>query len=267
MMYCDCNAHFLGFDDAKVKEICEQSKVEGMDIVIAAGMDLESAQRAVNIAQTYDIVYGAIGIHPLNILAPLDEATLSQLKALARSEKVVAISEIGLDFLNNFLYPEQGVPDDAAREVQKQALIQHIGLARELDKLLILHNRGADRELLDILRQETGVIAILHHFIGDENMLTEAVEIGCYFTEGLALINPSVIPNIEQVREMIKKIPDERLLLESDMHTGDRTGVRMPWEVKVAAAEIAKLRETTTEEIGRISTNNLRRLLKMPLLP
>ena len=114
---------------------------------------------------------------------------------------------------------------------------------------------------MDILRKEKGLKVALHSFLGEEVMLQEAVELGYFFSEGLAFLSSHVIQNREKFFKMLKKMPTDRLLLETDRFPKSAHGERPPWMIKEVAEQIAQVWGTTADEIGRLTTNNLRRLL------
>jgi len=253
-MLSDCHAHLHGLTAAELDEMIERSRGEGLRIIVAVGTDLATSLKAVAIAETYDIVHAAVGIHPMNAHT-FDSGLYRQMKALARRERVVAISEIGLDLA------DAGYPAGPAEQVP--TFRKQLQLAREVDKPAIIHSRGAAREVIDTLKQEGGTRAVLHDFAADEATLAEAIDLGCYFSEGLAFLAPDTVPDIEKLREMVKMIPDDRLLLESDRYPRSRHGERWPWDVKRVARQVAEIRGSTAGEIGRLTTENLSRLLKV----
>ncbi|MFC1965172.1 TatD family hydrolase [Chloroflexota bacterium] len=267
-MWADCHGHFDRLDAGKVKEIVARAKQEEIESIIIVSMDLETSREAVHIAEAHDIVYAAVGIHPWNAAyTEIDEGIYQRLKTLASREKVVAIGETGLDFVGDAVHPERGAPDSCARELQKNAFIKQLGLARELGKPVIVHDRGATREMIDVLKEEKGVKAVLHDFIGDETMLQEAVGLGCYISEGMNILIPQCLVDQRidtgKFKEMVKKIPSDRLLLETDCAPGYPEAVEtfMPWDVKQVAEQIAQLRGTTAEELSMVVSNNLKRFL------
>ncbi|MFC2019704.1 TatD family hydrolase, partial [Chloroflexota bacterium] len=94
-MFADCNAYFIGLDADEVADIIKRSKEEGVEIIVAVNMDMESSVDSVKIAQKHNIVYSAIGINPLKAVT-IDSALYRELKELGQQEKVAAISQIGL---------------------------------------------------------------------------------------------------------------------------------------------------------------------------
>ncbi|MFC2018542.1 TatD family hydrolase [Chloroflexota bacterium] len=252
-MFSDGNAYFMGFAANEVAEIVKRSKQEGIELIVTASMDLGSSIEAVAIAKTYDIVHAAVGIHPLEAVI-IDSNRYNQLRALAESPEVVALGQIGMHHTNEL--------DDAALQVQQRAFIEQLRLAWEVDKPAIICSPGLEKEVMDILRQTKGVKKILHSFRGDEAMFAEAADMGCYFAVGFGLLAPETTPDKERLAEILKKIPSDRLILESHMYSRTTLSPRFPWHIKKVAEVIAILRGTTAEIIGRISTDNLRRILQ-----
>ncbi|MFC2019702.1 TatD family hydrolase [Chloroflexota bacterium] len=260
-MYCDCHAHYHNITAEEAAEVIKGSQEEEIGCIITVGMDMETSEGSVKVAETYDLFYAAVGFHPW-MAETIDDALYQKLKTLASNKRVVAISEIGLDYFDK---QPRGAPDDAAKEVQKQALVQQLKLAKELGKPALIHNRASDQDLMDILRKTKDQKIVLHGFMGDEDMLAEAVDLGFYFTEGLAFLAPQIVREPEMLRNSVKKIPLDRLFLETDRFPQSLMGERPPWKVKEVARQIAEIKGITAEEIGQASTENVRRFLGIPL--
>ncbi|MFH1775071.1 MAG: TatD family hydrolase [Chloroflexota bacterium] len=280
-MFADCHAHYHELSAGQANELAGQARKEGIDFVITCGMDLETSAGSVRVAESSDLFYASVGIHPWRAVT-IDDDLYRKLKSLAQRERVVAISECGLDFVGNLHHPELGVPDAKVKAVQRQALTQQLKLAREVNKPAIIHNRASDKALMDILRRQPGLKAVLHSFMGDSDMLAEAIGLGFYFSEGFLLLPPQgdlpaairfhkqvnqIRPDSNKFQEVVKRIPRDRLLLETDRYPQSMFGDRPLGRIREVAAQIAELWGTTAEEVGRITTSNSRRLLGMPPRP
>ena len=169
-----------------------------MDRVLAVGSDAETSEIAVELAHRHEIIWAAVGIHPHE--AEKFEDEWERVKALVTEPKVVAIGEIGLDFYR-----------DVPGAVQEQAFRAQAEWAQERGLPMSVHNRGADREVLEVIR-ETAARAILHCFSGDETFARDAVDAGCY----LSFAGNVTFPKAEELREVAARVPLDRLLVETD---------------------------------------------------
>jgi TatD DNase family protein len=214
---------------------------------------IESSQRAVALAAEHAEVYAAVGVHP-NDTATFDAASLETLRVLAAQPKVVAIGEIGLD------YHWQTVPP----EVQKAAFISQLALARERDLPVIIHCREAIDDTLDILEREfCGRQLVLHSFAGAIKDLQRALKCGFY----VGVSGPVTYPSAAQTREIVREIPLDRLLIETDApyltpqrYRGKRNE---PAYVRLVAEKIADVREMMLVDVARITTENANRLFRL----
>lgn len=176
---------------------------QDMEGVINPGCDAASSAFAVELAEKYSFIYAAVGYHPEN-LRGLPKAYLEQLAVWAAHPKVVAIGEIGLDY-----YWQENEP----RKVQRRVLLEQIDLAKQFGLPVIIHDRDAHGDMLEIFqKQVTGVQAVFHCFSGSLEMAKELVKRGHYFGFG----GTSTYKNAQKVREVLRYIPRERLLFETD---------------------------------------------------
>jgi TatD DNase family protein len=161
--------------------------------------NLESSRRSAELATSYPEVYAALGIHPHDAGSFVGGGTL--VRALLQRSKVVAIGEIGLDYVRG----------GSGRDVQMDAFRRQAEWARELNLPMSVHNRDADDDVLHIVR-ETGARTILHCFSGTPDMAERALSLGCY----LSFAGNVTFPKATQLREVAALVPSDRLLLESD---------------------------------------------------
>ena len=172
-MLIDCHAHLDSYSDAEVGEILERGRRVGVGFVVSAGTTLDTSRRSIELSGIFDDFFSGVGIHPMNVTGPVDEATYERLREMALStEKVVVISEIGLDFM-------EGAPD---RAIQYQAFREQIRLARELRLPVVFHSREAHDEVFRVLREERAyeVGGVMHYFQDDEATAGKAIELGFY---------------------------------------------------------------------------------------
>jgi TatD DNase family protein len=221
-------------------------------LIVSAGTSLPSSRACVQLARSYEIVYAGVGLHPMNLTAPIDEATLDALRQLALGEpKVVAMSEIGLDFL----------PNAPERSLQYQAFREQIRLARELNLPIIFHSREAHRETLALLREERAyeVGGAMHYFQADEATAREAMESGFLISLARPLLR---LPHLQAV---VRRLPLDRLILETDASPqpwkSNRRNWTEPYHIRMVAQKLAELKGIGLEEVAQVTTANLRRLL------
>ncbi|MGM0378816.1 MAG: TatD family hydrolase [Bacillota bacterium] len=202
-MLFDSHAHLT---DSKYKkdrtDVIERSKKE-LEYVLNPGADLASSKKAVELAKKHDFIYAAVGVHPHEAKS-MDEITLKLLKSLTKEDKVKAIGEIGLDYYY----------DNSPRDIQKKWFIKQIRLAKELGLPIIIHDRDAHQDTLEILKKEdnfdNGVV--IHCFSGSKELARQYVELGAY----ISLAGPVTFKNARKAKEVAKSVPLDRLFIETD---------------------------------------------------
>lgn len=203
-MWFDTHAH-LDMEDyqADRPQVIERAMQHGFSGIITIGIDLMSSCKALALAKLYRRVWATVGVHPHDA-ASFKEAMLPQLEQLARDPLVVAVGEIGLDYYRN-LSPQR---------VQKEVFRILIGLARNVSLPVVIHDREAHNEVLNILREEKAseIGGVFHCFSGDWEMAKKCLEMNFYLsvTGALTYKRGSVL------EEVVRRAPLESLLLETD---------------------------------------------------
>jgi TatD DNase family protein len=254
----DTHAHLdLSAFDADRAAVLERAQAAGVTAIVNVGADLASSRRAVQLAAEHDMVYAAVGMHPHDA-AKLDGAALAELRDLAGQPKVVAVGEIGLDFFR----------DLSPREAQRRAFRAQLAWAASLGKPVVVHDRDAHDEVIRELERWAagtppslaGRLGVLHTFAGDLAMARRAVELGFY----LSVSGPVTYQNARRLPEIVRQVPLERLLVETDCpflpphpHRGQRNE---PAHVRLVAQRLAELRGIPLEELAQATTANARRL-------
>jgi TatD DNase family protein len=255
-MFIDTHAHIQmqEFDHDRA-EALTRAEDAGIGQMLAVGYHLEGSRKAVEAAQCYPQVYAGVGIHPHDA-ETYNDAAEEMLRALAKQPRVVAIGEAGLDFFR----------DRAPRAVQADAFRRQIRLARELDLPLIVHDRDAHQETMQLLEAEGAERVLLHCFSGDLAMAEEAWARG--YT--ISIAGPVTYPKNETLREIVRKVKTDCLVLETDCpflppqtFRGQRNE---PAYLLHTAQEVARVLGMRLDELGRLTTDNARRLFRLPLL-
>lgn len=237
-------------------EVILRARNAGVSPLITVGCDMESAEASIDLANRYDDIYATVGIHPHDAETCTPEA-LSRLRHWATTEKkVVAIGEIGLDFYRDWS------PFDA----QRQAFREQIRLAREVGLPIVIHDRDAHDETLQILKEEKAseVGGVFHCFSGDTSFARACIDLGFYIS-----FTPNITyPKSDGLREVIRAIPVDHMMVETDcpyMAPQAFRGKRNePAYVRHAAACIAEVKGLSEEDVARITTLNARSLFRLP---
>ncbi|MFH1878831.1 MAG: TatD family hydrolase [Candidatus Omnitrophota bacterium] len=256
MKLIDTHCH-LDFPDYKddLDEVIKRAEDAGVVRIISPGTNIESSQKAVEIAHKFAPVYAAVGIHP-HEAAKSDSASAGKIRAMAiNSEKVVGIGEIGLDYCKAY----------SPREDQKKLFRTLLCLSKELDLPVIMHNRDADPDFTDIIKSDefAGIRGVVHCFSASREFLREVLSKGLYvsFTGTITFENASLI------RELVKYTPVESLLLETDspfMAPVPRRGKRNePSFARHLLKTHAGIYSLSEEDIARVTTHNANRLFHL----
>lgn len=220
---------------------------ETMAGIIDPGCDLLSSKKAVALAHQYPFVWAAVGIHP----EELGHSSFDQLKdieALCADPGVVAIGEIGLDYYND---------EHSPHPLQQEYLARQLELARKVGLPVIIHDRDSHEDVLKVIREAgQGVRGVLHCFSGDWAMAEEVLAMGWYLGFG----GTSTFKNDRGVRSILARVPEDRILFETDSpymapvpYRGRRNN---PLYTAIVAERAAMLRGTTPENIMKSSTKN-----------
>ncbi len=227
----------------------------GITGVVVIGFDLESSRRAVALAEEHSSLLAAVGVHPHDA-STVDESILNELRRLAGHPKVVAVGETGLDFYRNL----------SPREKQIEVFEAQLSLAEELALPVIIHDRDAHGPTAEILTDRSGSLpgGVLHCFSGDMMLAEAAIEWGFY----ISVAGPITYPNAGDLRDVVARIPIERIIIETDapyLAPQPKRGKRNePAYVRYVAEELARLKGLSIEDVDRITTLNAKRVFGMP---
>lgn len=259
-MLIDTHTHL---DDARYdgdrEAVIARAREAGVDALITIGCDLATSRAAVELADRHQFIYASIGVHPHEV-GHIGDDWYDALRRLARHPKVVAYGEIGLDYHYNYSPPK----------LQRERFREQILLARELRLPLVIHTREAQEDTIAILKDEQAadVGGVFHCFTGDARLAKDGLDLGFY----LSFSGVVTFQNAAMLREIVKTVPTDRMLIETDCpylapapHRGKRNE---PAYVRLVAETIARARSAaapvSVEEIGRLTSANARRLFRLP---
>jgi TatD DNase family protein len=254
-LFVDSHAHL---QDEKFREdldeVIREALESGIEKILAPGTDLKDSKTGTELAEKYDSVYAAVGIHP-HLAANIEPDSIEKIEDLLKRQKVIAIGEIGLDYYYDF----------APREKQKELFIKQIELALTATLPMIIHSRSSLDDIFEILDDTDGWKAggVFHCFPGELNQATHIIEKGMH----VSYTGIITFKKANRLRSIVREIPIEKLLIETDCpymapepYRGKRNN---PSLVKRVAETIAELKEMKTEEVGRITTDNFNRLFNL----
>lgn len=251
-MLFDTHAH-LNADQYKedLNEVMERAKEAGVSNIVVVGFDTLTIKRAMELAEAHDYIYACVGWHPVDAIDMTDD-DLKWIEELASHPKVVAIGEMGLDYHW----------DKSPHDIQKEVFRKQIRLAQKVKLPIVIHNRDATADIVEILREEGAaeVGGIMHCFSGSVEIAKECLDMNFYISLG----GPVTFKNAKKPKEVALEIPLDKLLIETDCpyltphpYRGQRNE---PSYVKLVAEQIAEIKGVTFEEIARATSDNAKKL-------
>ncbi|MGH4052494.1 MAG: TatD family hydrolase [Clostridium sp.] len=253
-MIFDSHAHY---DDEAFNEDRENVIMglndKGVIGVLNCGSSMDGARMSVELSEKYSFIYAAVGVHP-EYADVVNDETIIELRSLARFSKVKAIGEIGLDYYHD---------ENPDREIQKGAFRRQMELARELKLPVVIHDRDAHMDTLDILKEFPEVIGTIHCFSGSVEFARECLKLG-YFIGFTGVIT---FKNSKKIVDVAKEVPMERILVETDcpyMAPVPNRGKRNESDyIKYIIEKIAEIKGKNIEEIEDSTIFNIKQLLKI----
>ncbi|MEN6351641.1 MAG: TatD family hydrolase [Syntrophomonas sp.] len=254
-MLIDTHAH-LQDEEFKndLPEVLQRAQEAGLEKIICVGYDYKTSVEAVELARKYPQVHAVVGVHPHDA-ATLTGEMLGKLYTLARDPEVVAIGETGLDFYRNLSSPEE----------QNKAFVEQIKLAQELYKPIVIHDRDAHQEVMDIIKREKAGRneGIMHCYSGHLPLALELMKAGFY----ISFAGPLTFKNSGKAQEVAAKISIDRILVETDCpyltpepYRGKRNE---PAYVSYTARKLAEIRRKNEEEIIYLTNLNAKRVYRI----
>ena len=244
-MFVDSHCHLSSDDYEDIDGVIKNAKEENVKYLIVSGYDVKHNKEVLEIANNYDNIYLTIGFHPseANIITDSDIENLKEL--IKNNKRVIGIGEIGLDY--------HWEKDN--KEKQKELFKKQIELAKELNLPIVVHSRDAFQDTYDILK-ETNHRGVIHCFSGNIENAKMYASLGYCFGIGGVLTFKNT-----NLRETVKEMPIDRILLETDSPylapTPYRGEQNEPKYIPIIAEELAKVYDKTIEEIATITTRNV----------
>ena len=249
-----CGAH----DQASTREILDRAGQAGVTRVVTIADDLAAAQFAVRAANWDDRVHAAVALHPTRANA-LDEHAKAELERLVLDPRVVAVGETGLDW-----YWPGKLEGCATREEQRDAFAWHIDLAKRVGKPLMIHNREADEDLLEVLEAEGAPETVIFHcFSSGPDIARRCVEAGYV----LSFAGTVSFKNAKALHESARLVPDAQMLVETDApyltpHPY-RGAPNEPYCVPYTVRALGELRGQEPAVVARLTHENAKRVYKI----
>ena len=243
-MLFDSHAHL---NDARFDEdreaLIQKLQEEHVDLVLNPGADIETSISSVELANKYDFIYAAVGVHPHDV-KDLDDTAIDTLRKLAtENEKVVAIGEIGLDYH----YTKKN------KEKQKELFIKQIQLANKYNLPIVIHSRDAVKDTIDILKNYKS-FGVIHCFSESKEVANEYIKLGYKLGIGGVLTFKN-----SNLKDVIKDIPLENIVLETDSPflSPIRGSVNEPKNIKLIAECLSNIKNITISEVAKKTTDNV----------
>ncbi|AXN39050.1 hydrolase TatD [Peribacillus butanolivorans] len=234
-----------------LEDVIERAQEAGVNNMVVVGFDRPTITRAMELIETYDFMYAAVGWHPVDAI-DMTEEDLKWIEELSSHPKVVAIGEMGLDYHW----------DKSPKAIQMEVFRKQIRLAKKVGLPIIIHNREATADIVNILKEEEAseVGGIMHCFSGSVETAMECIDMNFYISLG----GPVTFKNAKKPKEVAAAVPLDRLLIETDCpylaphpYRGKRNE---PSYVKLVAEQIAEIKQLSVEEVSQATTDNAKKL-------
>ena len=255
MRLFDTHAHYdADAFDADRLEVLASMPGQGVELILNPGCDLKSSQTAVGLAERFPFVYAAVGVHPEECADWNAEHDIPVLEALAQDPKVRAIGEIGLDY---------HWPENPPRELQQQVFHAQLDLAEKLNLPVIVHDRDAHHDCLEIVRAHPNVTGVYHCYSGGVEDAKTLMKLGWM----ISFTGSITFKNARRALEVIDLLPLDRMMIETDspyMSPEPFRGRRNDsGRVHLVAEAIARRKGLDPEEVARITLENGKRFFRI----
>lgn len=249
----DTHAHYDSDSfDGDRDEVLKQIKESGVAFVLNCSSDYESIKKTYNLTKENDFIYGALGIHPTDANDFNEDVKLEIIEYIKSNEKILAIGEIGLDYYWD---------ENPSKEVQKSVFRAQMSLARELNLPVVIHDRDAHGDTLEIMKEYPEVKGIVHCFSGSSEFANECIKLGYY----IGITGVVTFKNAKKIVDVVKAVPIEKLLVETDcpyMTPEPNRGKRNKSDyISHIIEQIAQIKEIDPKEVNMVVNDNFMRLI------
>jgi len=252
-MLIDTHAH-IQFDQyaSSCEEMLSDAAEQGVRYVVCPGIDLQSSQEAIQLAENYDEVYAVVGVHPHDC-EDLPDDWLTQIEEMAAHPKVVALGEMGLDYFKEY----------TPRDLQQQVFRQQLELAASLELPVVIHNRDGDEDLGNILEDYGSGYGVLHCYTSTLQFAQQMTELGYLISfTGIATFGN------RQVEEAITGLALDKMMVETDSPflapVPNRGKTNQPAYVRHVAEKVAELKGVSFEQVEQVTTRNALQFFNLP---
>lgn len=249
----DTHAHYDddSFDEDR-EAVLSQIKENGVVGILNCASSYESIDKTYNLTIQNDFIYGALGIHPENADEFNDDVEKEIIELVNKNKKIIAIGEIGLDY-----YWEE----NPSKEIQKEVFRRQMKLAETLNLPVIIHDRDAHGDTLEIMKEFPNVKGIVHCFSGSVEFAVECIKLGYYIGIGGVV----TFKNAKKIVEVVKQIPLENILVETDapyMAPTPNRGKRNKSDyIAYIIEQIAQIKNLNPKEVNLAVNSNFKRLI------
>ncbi len=255
-MFFDSHCHLDRIDLAEFNNdfdhLIKLTRDQQVEEMVCISVNLETFSEMYRKIEDKDGIYATVGVHP--DYEDAQEPTVEELVALSTNSKIVAIGETGLDYFHT-----------NGPEWQRKRFRIHLDAAVEIKKPIVIHTRQAKKDTINILKEHKAdqVGGVMHCFTEDWEMARQALDLGFY----ISISGIVTFKQAENVREMAAKIPDDRLLIETDAPwlapVPFRGKTNFPGHIRFVAEKLAEIRNTDVQSIARLTSQNARKLFQL----
>ena len=234
-----CHIYYDKYHD--INEVIDRALENNVSKMICVGVDIESSNKSIELAEKYDMIYATAGYHPHESKETIPNY-LNELESLLQHKKVVALGEIGLDFFYNH----------SDEKTQIKIFEEQLELAKSLEMPCVIHNRESDKELIHSIKKTKNNNAVIHCFASNYKFANELINLN------LHLSFTGLITFVDELKKVVENIPIDKIMVETDSpyltpipHRGKRNE---PYMVKYVAEEIAKIKNISLEDVANQTT-------------
>jgi len=237
MELIDTHSHIYYDKYTDIDQVLDRARENNISKIICVGVDIESSNKSINLAEKYNMVYATAGYHP-HESKDTDIYYLKELEDLLSHKKVVALGEIGLDFFYKH----------SDKNIQIKVFKEQLELAKSLDIPCVIHNRESDTELIECIENTKNNNGVIHCFASNTKLANKLINLNFY------LSFTGLITFFSELKKVVKDVPLEKIMVETDSpylapipHRGKRNE---PYMVKYVAEEIAKIKNISFNDVA-----------------